>query len=191
MKNCISFNNQAVSFKDEELILVDKNDTIVGHATKAVCHDGCGILHRAFSIFIFNDSKQLLLQKRSKQKRLWPLYWSNSCCSHPRKNEDNETATQRRLKEELGISIPLKFLFKFHYYVKLDGKGAENEYCSVYIGKSNKKIIANTNEISQLKFMDLSVLESKIAECSNTFTPWFKIELTRILKNHMQDIEDL
>ena len=67
-----------------------------GYKSKAACHDGEGILHRAFSIFIFNDKKQLLIQKRSGQKRLWPLYWTNTCCSHPRQNEDNMTATDKR-----------------------------------------------------------------------------------------------
>ena len=95
--------HNVVSFDNEKLILVDKYDNVLGYKSKAECHEGEGILHRAFSIFIFNDKNQLLLQKRSAKKLLWPLYWSNSCCSHPRKGENYETATHRRLKEELGL----------------------------------------------------------------------------------------
>ena len=82
--------NKIVSFEDELLILVDENDNETGWDTKDVCHNGNGILHRAFSIFIFNDKQELLLQKRSQDKRLWPLFLSNSCCSHPRKGESYE-----------------------------------------------------------------------------------------------------
>ena len=72
---------------EELLILVDEEDQVLGHDTKENCHQGEGILHRAFSLFLFNDRKQLLLQQRSEQKPLWPMYWSNSVCSHPRKGE--------------------------------------------------------------------------------------------------------
>ncbi len=182
-------NGQSVSFEDEELILVNDNDDIIGYKSKAECHDGDGILHRAFSIFIFNSSKQVLMQKRSIKKRLWPLFWSNSCCSHPRKSEDNEFATQRRLKEELGIHTPLKFIFKFQYHAKLDNKGAEHENCSVYIGKTDKEIIANPDEIAEWKFFDLSELADELLRHPESFTPWFKIEWKRILENHIQDID--
>src|ERR1700761_6433167 len=83
----------------DTLILVDEADREVGYMSKARCHDGRGILHRAFSLLIFNAEGQLLLQQRSAAKRLWPLYWSNSCCSHPRRFENMETAVQRRLHE--------------------------------------------------------------------------------------------
>ena len=130
-------NTQQVSFDDEMLILVDEKDNITGYKNKLECHEGEGILHRAFSIFIFNDAGELLLQKRSAQKHLWPNYWSNSCCSHPRKGEELENATQRRLAEELGISTPLKHLFTFQYYAPYKNIGSEREMCAVFIGKSN------------------------------------------------------
>src|SRR5579872_2001083 len=87
----------------EALILVDEADREVGHLSKAKCHDGQGVLHRAFSLLIFNDAGELLLQQRSAAKRLWPLYWSNSCCSHPRRAESMDSAIHRRLYEELGL----------------------------------------------------------------------------------------
>ena len=104
--------HKQVSFDDEMLILVNPKDEEIGWEDKARCHLGDGILHRAFSIFIFNDNNELLIQKRSDQKLLWPLFWSNSCCSHPRKGEKIESAAQRRMEEELGIKTRLKYLYK-------------------------------------------------------------------------------
>lgn len=181
-----------VSFENDELILVDKNDLIVGHASKLKCHEANGILHRAFSTFIFNDSKELLLQRRSKIKKLWPLYWSNSCCSHPRKNENMETATHRRVKEELGLDVPtLKYLFKFEYHAVYNEHGSEHENCSVYIGKSNDPVKINTNEIAEYDFISMHELESRMNKNPDSFTPWFLLEWKRILENHMEDIEAL
>src|SRR6201996_3993423 len=93
----------------EALILVDEADREVGHMSKAQCHAGQGTLHRAFSLLIFNRQGELLVQQRSAAKRLWPLYWSNSCCSHPRSHETIEKAIHRRLYEELGVRCPLQF----------------------------------------------------------------------------------
>ena len=106
---------RVVSFDSERLILVDAADREIGHASKADAHVGKGILHRAFSLFVFNSAGELLLQQRAPGKPLWPGYWANSCCSHPRGGEDMETATQRRLSEELGFTCPLEFVFKFQY----------------------------------------------------------------------------
>src|SRR6185437_2320775 len=102
----------------ESLILVDEADREVGYMSKERCHDGRGILHRAFSLLIFNERSELLLQRRSAAKRLWPHYWSNSCCSHPRRAETMEAAIHRRLYEELGLACPLQFLFKFQYHAQ-------------------------------------------------------------------------
>lgn len=184
-------NNKMVSFDDEKLILVDGNDNTLGYKSKESAHKGDGILHRAFSLFIFNDKKELLIQKRSQQKTLWPLFWANSVCSHPRKGEDYDTAIQRRLKEELGIATTLKFLFRFQYQARFGEEGSENELCSVYIGKSNHKIIANSNEIAKWKFINLKQLESKITEYPEKFTPWLKIELGKIRSVFMYEIENL
>jgi isopentenyl-diphosphate delta-isomerase type 1 len=111
----------------DALILVDSADRDVGRLSKARCHEGNGILHRAFSLLIFDGNGDLLIQQRAPGKRLWPLYWSNSCCSHPRSGETMEEATQRRLHEELGISCPLQFLFKFQYHAQFDATGSEHE----------------------------------------------------------------
>ena len=176
--------NNVVSFDDEKLILVDENDNILGYKDKNEAHEGNGILHRAFSIFIFNHNNQLLLQKRSDQKMLWPLYWSNSCCSHPRKGEEYETAIHRRLKEELGIDTELKYLFKFQYQANFEDIGSENELCSVYIGRSDDQIIVNENEIAEWKFIDINDMEQEMEESPENFTPWFKMEWERIKKEY-------
>ncbi len=126
------------SAEAEPLILVDEADREVGYLSKERCHEGRGVLHRAFSLLIFNDRGELLLQRRAAAKRLWPHYWSNSCCSHPRRTESMETAIHRRLHEELGLACPLRFLFKFQYQAQFDNVGAEHELCSVFIGPQHR-----------------------------------------------------
>src|SRR6202140_2830933 len=131
----------------EPLILVDETDREVGHLSKAQCHQGRGVLHRAFSLLIFNDAGELLLQQRASSKRLWPLYWSNSCCSHPRRGETMEAAIKRRLLEELGLNCPLHFLFKFQYQAQFGASGAEHELCSVFIASCTEAVKINRDEI--------------------------------------------
>jgi len=180
--------NNVVSFDDEKLILVDKDDNVLGYKNKNEAHEGNGILHRAFSIFIFNENDQLLLQKRSVQKLLWPLFWSNSCCSHPRQGEDYEKAIHRRLKEELGIDTELKYFFKFQYQAKFQDVGSENELCSVYVGRSDNPIVVNKNEIAEWKFIDIEIMEREIEEKPENFTPWFKMEWEKIKNDFKNEI---
>src|ERR1700735_3099957 len=139
--------DEVAALDSEALILVDEADREVGHLSKSQCHDGQGVLHRAFSLLVFNGEGELLLQQRAASKRLWPLYWSNSCCSHPRRAEAMETAIHRRLHEELGLRCPLHFLFKFQYQAQFDAAGAENELCSVFIGRCTAEVKINRSEI--------------------------------------------
>ena len=169
----------------ESLILVDAADREVGHLSKAACHDGRGILHRAFSLLIFNDQGELLLQQRAASKRLWPLYWSNSCCSHPRRAESMETAIHRRLHEELGIRCPLKFLFKFQYEAQFEAAGAEQELCSVFIGRCNEPLQVDRNELQAWRWIAPEALQAELAGSgAGKFTPWFKLEWARIWRDH-------
>lgn len=169
-------------FSDDLLILVDGDDNILGYETKEKCHQGEGLLHRAFSIFIFNRNKELLIQKRSGLKPLWPLYWSNSVCSHPRKGESDLEAAHRRLKEEINIDVPLRFLFRFQYQASFKEVGSENELCSVYIGITEAPIRANPEEIAEWKYIDLEELDRDMEAHPDVYTPWFKIEWQRIKK---------
>ena len=169
----------------DALILVDAADRVVGRLSKSRCHEGTGVLHRAFSLLIFNAAGELLIQQRSPGKRLWPLYWSNSCCSHPRSGEDMETATRRRLQEELGIACPLQFLFKFQYQAQFDATGSENELCSVFIGTCSEPIVVDPNEISAWRWVDPYELQSQLTSSTRVkFTPWFTMEWARIWRDH-------
>ena len=173
----------------DALILVDECDRKLGFLSKTLCHEGQGVLHRAFSLLIFNEDGELLIQQRAASKRLWPLYWSNSCCSHPRGDETLEAATQRRLYEELGIRCPLHFLFKFQYQAQFDATGAENELCSVYVGRCREPIRANSDEISAWRWISPEGLNREIATQGDiTFTPWFMLEWARIWRDHRQAV---
>jgi isopentenyl-diphosphate delta-isomerase len=170
----------------DALILVDESDRRLGHLSKALCHEGRGVLHRAFSLLVFNDSGELLLQQRAPSKRLWPLYWSNSCCSHPRRNESMEAATQRRLYEELGIRCELQFLFKFQYQAQFDATGAEHELCSVYIGRCHEQLVqVNREEIFDWRWIRPEVLHVEMSNAdSHKYTPWFMLEWATIWRDH-------
>jgi isopentenyl-diphosphate delta-isomerase len=180
-----------ISFAEESLILVDPRDNIIGYENKEKCHQGEGLLHRAFSIFIFNDETQLLIQKRSAEKLLWPLHWSNSACSHPRKGESYDEAAIRRLKEELGFQTSLQLLFNFQYQARFRNIGSESEMCSVYVGKANGIVRANPNEIAEWKYMGLEKLNRGILAQPHLYTPWFRMEWGRIQEYHRIDIENL
>ena len=173
-----------ISFPEKLLILVDEKDHVIGYEDRKKCHQGKGLLHRAFSILIFNDQKQLLIQKRSAKKLLWPLYWSNSVCSHPRRGESYEKATMRRLKEELGFETPLRFLFKFQYQATFKDIGSENEMCSVHIGKFNGIVQANQSEIAEWKYVDIEELNKDILTLPHLYTPWFKMEWEQIQRDY-------
>jgi isopentenyl-diphosphate delta-isomerase len=159
------------------LILVNEKDEAVGFATKEECHKGKGILHRAFSVYIFNDKSELLIQQRSKEKLLWPGFWSNSCCSHPRAGEDYEKAGERRLKEELGFSCPLKLLNKFQYQAQYKDIGSENEVCAVLVGHYQGKVEPAPEEAADFKWISLAELKKDIVKNPDRYTPWFKIAL--------------
>lgn len=176
--------SSVVSFQDEPLVLVDELDQVMGFLDKASAHSGQGILHRAFSLFIFNPQGELLLQQRAAGKRLWPGFWSNTCCSHPRRGEAMETAIHRRLGEELGMQCELAFQFKFQYQAQFDAEGAEHELCWVYVGHSDALPVANVNEIATLRYVSPAALDEEIAAQPQTFTPWFKIEWERLRREY-------
>jgi len=171
---------EVVSSESEELILVDEQDQPVGFSPKADCHDHDGLLHRAFSVFVFNSAGEVLLQQRAASKRLWPLYWSNSCCSHPRRGEAMDEALQRRLQQELRISCEAAYLFKFQYHARYGELGSEHELCSVYAGWSDDPVRANATEVADCRFLSPASLDKELAAQPESFTPWFKLEWPRV-----------
>ncbi|MDH3304875.1 MAG: isopentenyl-diphosphate Delta-isomerase [Gammaproteobacteria bacterium] len=181
-------NHRIVSSESEELILVDSDDNEIGYLSKAGCHDGGGVLHRAFSLFLFNDAGELLLQRRSDSKRLWPGYWSNSCCSHPRRGESMETATKRRLSDELNIETDLDHVYSFCYTAKFDAAGSENELCHVYLGRITGDVQPNDSEIAGIRFISGDALGEELSRCPEQFTPWFKQEWQELVGNHRDQL---
>ncbi len=182
--------DEIVSNAGEDLILVDELDREIGSRSKTECHTGKGLLHRAFSIFVFNGDNELLLQKRSASKMLWPNYWSNTCCSHPRRGEAMQDAVGRRLRQELGFDCPLEFLYKFKYHAPYGTVGAEHEYCWVYYGRYDGPVDVNVNEIAAWRFIDVDALERELAAAPETFTPWFKMEWVHIRANYLDGMLD-
>lgn len=166
--------------KEPELIVVNKDDQIVGYRPKEECHDGSGLLHRATSIFLFNDNGEMLLQKRSSNKRLWPLHWSNACCSHLYKGENYLEAAKRRVYEELGLFPALSPAFKFLYFARFNSSCAEKECCQVFTGRVNSLPQVNQYEIAAWRFLSIDQLEIEISSCPENFTPWFHIEWNQL-----------
>jgi isopentenyl-diphosphate Delta-isomerase len=168
--------SEIVSFEEEPLILVDEHDREIGQLDKSACHDGDGVRHRAFSLFIFDRHGALLLQRRASGKRLWPDYWSNSCCSHPRRGEAMADAVRRRLTEELGLEARLEFVYKFEYRARFGDLGTEHELCWVYLGRSDRDPVVNTNEIREWRWVEPAELARELTHQAARFTPWFRME---------------
>lgn len=180
----MSETHRVVSSESEELILVDECDNELGHLAKAAAHDGSGVLHRAFSIFLFDDDGRLLLQQRAAGKRLWPGYWSNTCCSHPRRGESMRVATARRLRDELDVDARLEFVYKFRYQAEYGAAGAEHELCHVYLGRAPRDIRPNAHEIAALRFLSDHELQQAFEEQPGNYTPWFRMEWLALKEEH-------
>ena len=166
----------------EKLLLVDKNDKVIGTREKMKCHEGKGVLHRAFSVYIFNPKGELLIQQRSKQKPLWPLYWSNTTCSHPRPGESYVEAGERRLKEEMGFTCALRKVDQFQYRAKYKDVGSENEFLTVLIGVYDGQINPDLGEAKKWKWISLEKLKDDMEKNPDKYTPWFIKGLKRYFK---------
>jgi isopentenyl-diphosphate delta-isomerase len=179
-----------VSFASEELILVDSDDQIVGYRSKLDAHRGAGTLHRAFSAFLFDDQGRLLVHQRSMQKPLWPGYWTNSCCSHPRRGETVEAAVTRRLWEELGAAaLSLTPVYHFEYQASFGDAGSEHELCHVYLTRSAKsaEIAPHAEEVMDWCWLSLDEVDTWMEQRSDVLTPWFKQEWQTLRHAH-QDL---
>ena len=158
----------------EKVILVDENDNQVGLMPKLEAHQK-GLLHRAFSIFIFNSKYELLLQKRASSKYHSGGLWTNTCCSHPREGEDTLDAANRRLIEEMGIETSLRKVHDFIYKAELDNNLTEHEFDHVFYGIYNEDPIINKDEADDFKWIDMDSLNEDIITNGDKYTIWFKI----------------
>ena len=166
---------------NEYVILVDEQDQVIGKMEKLEAHEK-GVLHRAFSVFVFNSQKELLLQQRAASKYHCPLLWTNTCCSHPRENEDNLDAANRRLSEEMGMSAPLQHAFQFIYRAEFSNGLIEHELDHVFIGTSDRKPAINPEEVNDFKFVSCDWIIKDMTQNPNHYTPWFKIALPLVLE---------
>ena len=158
----------------ENVILVDENDNQVGLMPKLEAHEK-GLLHRAFSIFIFNSKYELLLQKRASSKYHSGGLWTNTCCSHPREGEDTLDAANRRLTEEMGIETSLRKVHDFIYKAELDNNLTEHEFDHVFYGVYNEDPVINRDEADDFKWIDMGLLNEDIKINGDNYTVWFKI----------------
>ena len=162
----------------EHVILVDAHDRELGLMEKMEAHQK-GLLHRAFSIFILNDKKELLLQKRAYDKYHSGGLWTNTCCSHPRTNEDVEDAAHRRLMEEMGFDCSLNKILDFIYKAEFSDGLTEHEFDHVFIGYYNDNPVINPQEVADYKWMPLDDVKRDIFENPDLYTEWFKIVFER------------
>jgi isopentenyl-diphosphate delta-isomerase len=168
------------------VILVDEHDNPVGIMEKMEAHRQA-LLHRAFSVFIFNGKGEMLLQKRAAEKYHSAGLWTNACCSHPMPGEGVQDAALRRLQEEMGFSTPLEKAFAFLYKAGFENGLTEHEYDHVFTGNYEGAIQPDPEEVSDHRFLSMDELREWVERSPNDFTAWFKIALPRLeahLKKH-------
>ncbi len=165
----------------ENVVLVNENDEILGEMEKLRAHQ-TATLHRAFSVFIFNDDNKLMLQQRAKTKYHSPLLWTNTCCSHPKINETYIEAAHRRLQEELGFDCELQEKFWFIYKADVGENLWEHELDYVFTGKYQGEIDFNKDEVQAIEWKSLEEIVSEMKNSPEKFTVWFKIIFEKYLQ---------
>ncbi len=168
---------------EEQVILVNENDEQIGLMPKLEAHEK-GVLHRAFSVFIFNEKKELMLQQRALSKYHSPGLWTNTCCSHQRDGETSLEAGARRLEEEMGFSVPLKETTSFIYRAPFDNGLTEHELDHILIGDFNGEPQINESEVANWKWMPLEDVRADIGKNPDLYTAWFKIIFDKFY-NHL------
>ena len=164
-----------------KVVLVDKNDTVIGEKEKFEAHKNPVPLHRAISVVIFDPKREkMLLQKRAKNKPTWPLFWSNATCTHPFKKEAYRDAAERRLEEEMGFRVPLKEVFRFIYKARYDSVWGEHEYDVVFEGSYGGRIKPDPKEVADYKWMEIGKLLDNVKTNPESYSPWFKLILKKL-----------
>jgi isopentenyl-diphosphate delta-isomerase len=160
----------------DHVILVNEKDQQVGTMEKMEAHRKA-LLHRAFSVFIFNDKGEMLLQRRSTRKYHSGGLWTNACCSHPFPGEDVIDGAKRRLQEELGFTTEIKKIFDFIYKSDFDNGLTEYEFDHVFTGNYNREVLPDEKEVSDFCFMDMEEIEASMNMHPEKFTAWFLIAI--------------
>ncbi|WP_136480526.1 isopentenyl-diphosphate Delta-isomerase [Cognatitamlana onchidii] len=160
--------------EEEKVILVNEKDEQIGLMPKLEAHEKA-VLHRAFSVFIFNNKNELMLQQRALDKYHSPGLWTNTCCSHQREGESNIDAGKRRLQEEMGFVVDLKESISFIYKAPFDNGLTEHELDHVLLGTYNGEPKINLDEVANWKWMPLEMVKSDISKYPKLYTEWFKV----------------
>lgn len=167
--------------KEQEVVLVNENDEPIGLMEKMEAHKK-GLLHRAFSVFIFDKKGNMLLQQRAADKYHGAHLWTNACCSHPFSDEKVENAAKRRLKEELGFTTDLHQIFSFTYHAKVENDLIEHEFDHVFAGEYESDIHPNSNEVADYSYKPIDEIKKEMEQHPEKFTSWFKIAFPKIEK---------
>ncbi len=165
----------------QQVILVNEKDEQAGVLEKMEAHRK-GLLHRAFSVFIFNSKGEMLLQQRAPGKYHSAGLWTNACCSHPQPGEDTRQAATRRLMEEMGFSTPLEKIFDFVYKTDFDNGLTEHEFDHVFAGEFEGQVFPNKEEVSDYCFKTMDELVSSLESHPQKYTAWFRIAFPRVLQ---------
>lgn len=163
----------------EEVVLVDEQDNELGVMEKMEAHEKA-LLHRAFSIFIFNKQGQMLLQQRALTKYHSGGLWTNACCSHPRPGEQTLAAAERRLYEELGFQTTIEKIFHFTYKAAFDNGLTEHEYDHVFVGNYDQQISPNPQEVQNISFKSMERIAQSLQNEPAKYTAWFHIAFPKI-----------
>lgn len=168
----------------EQVILVDENDVEIGVMEKMEAHEKA-LLHRAFSVFLFNTQGEMLLQKRALTKYHSGGLWTNACCSHPRPGESNQDAAHRRTFEELGIRPTLREVFSFTYKADFDNGLTEHEFDHVFLGTYEGPLQPDPQEVAECCYMHMVELRQLMEKDPAQFTVWFRIAFEQV-SHHLQ-----
>lgn len=196
--------SEQIQMMEEECILVDKEDKIIGKDSKVNCHLGDGMLHRAFSVLLFNSAGELLIQKRAKEKITFPSIWANSCCSHPLHIQSEidgingaKRAAKRKMEQELGIDPEQIDIEKLHYITKMrykaraDDTWVEYEIDYIFAMKRDVEINPNKIEIEETKYVNQNELELIFNDSKAKIGPWFKLIKENFLNDIWKSIDSL
>tara|TARA_B100000579_G_C22533605_1_gene711910 strand:- start:52 stop:723 length:672 start_codon:yes stop_codon:yes gene_type:complete len=198
------YDAEQVVMMQEECILVDENDNILGKDSKVNCHMHEGKLHRAFSVLLFNTSGELLIQKRAKEKITFPSIWANSCCSHPLYMDSEisgiegaKGAAKRKLEQELGIDSKkinlddLQYITKMKYKARADAKWVEHEIDYIFAIMCDFEINLNKIEIEEIRYVNRKQLEAIFNDKNNKIGPWFRLIKENFLNNIWNSLDNL